>query len=70
MVQTGPHTPADRETLQHEAESDGFTHEKVMSGVKSKTLWIRQRTGLSDSTILLFGYRQETSDFPQLAIAT
>ena len=41
MVQTEPHTSADRKTPRHEAESDGFTPDKLMSGAKNKALRIR-----------------------------
>ena len=68
-VQTDPHTPADLKTSQHEPYSDGFTPDELVSGVQIKALWIRQRTGLSDSATLLVDFRQETSDCRQLAIA-
>ena len=44
VVQTEPQTPADRKTPKHEAESNWFTPDELMSGAQSKTLWIR--TGL------------------------
>ena len=69
VVQTEPQTPADRKTPKREAESNWFTPDELMSGVQSKALWIRQRTGLSDSATLLVDFRQETSDCRQLAIA-
>ena len=50
MVQTEPQILADRKTPQHEAESDGVTPDKLMSGAKSKALWIRQRAGLKEKS--------------------
>ena len=50
MVQTEPQILADLKTPQHEAESDGVTPDKLMSGAKSKALWIRQRAGLKEKS--------------------